>query len=194
MNKKFWLWLAALVVILGILIGFGCLHSWWHSPGVHILGGKANIHLQQSAYIINEATGEVTGTTSVLILGQVTNGKGSEYGGKFEGYITIDGFEIPYAEAQSMDAMYGKIEKPYLDISYSGGRYYSQGGVPVLETSISYYIEIDTRRPEDVIIRVVDNTENVYYYVVHADSEEAAIQWFNEFKQARHGKDYPTLG
>lgn len=190
-TKRFWLWLAALVVILGILIGLGCLHSWWHSPGVHIFGNKANIDLRQNAYLINEATGEVVGTTSVVIIGQVTNGKDN---GTFDGYITVDGFEIPYAEAQTMNAMYGKIEKPYLDISYSGGHYHSQGGVPVPDVSVTYYIEIDTRRPEDVIVCVVDQTENTYYYAVHADSEEAAIQWFNEFKQERHGGDYPTLG
>ena len=186
--------LISVVVLVSAAVGLLCLHNWWHSPGVHVLGNRAYIDIKESAYLIDEYTGQIIGETSVILIGQAENGDKGTYGGTFDGYIHVEGYQIPYTQIHSPEP-YAKIEKPYIDISYSSGYRVMTGGEAVPQKGeYDYDVYINTRQPESVIVHIKGNETGERVYAVCASSEENAVNWLNEYNKERYGEGYPTVG
>ena len=176
--KRFWIKFCLLLLILALLISGICIHVWWHSPGVHVLGDRASVKIYDTAYAINFTSGEIIEQVDVVIDGNV---KGHE----FDGYIDVEGHHISLESLKSEDSeMGGSVHNDTIEIDYHGGNLFEtlwiDGKIEMRPTDTRepwYDVSIDIDTEEYVIeITMADAC-----LIVSADSAEAAKGRYDEY-------------
>lgn len=179
------LWLAAIiaVLVLALLITGILVHNWWHSPGVHVIGNRAHIEIKRNAYMFNPTSGEILGTTDVVLIGEI---KGRD----FEGYMSVEGYHISLQELDD-PVQLGEISSDHLKIIYGAepnqglpvenGEFVANNPIQLEDFPYQYEIILNRDNPESFWIDVTRCGTGYYCWVISAESEEAALQQYHEY-------------
>lgn len=173
--------IAAVVVVLGILTA--AVLCWFFSPGVHKLFGFVHVKLEESYYLIDRETGEITKTTVSI------EGTGNPYReiNRFKGTVHIPEFDTNgYAiddvgvlteddDLQTVHIIsWHWIENEYGGVTFGPGEPYY------------LYIHFPEDNPEEPFIDVYvvgqDSTlGSNKYFLCQADSEADALAQMKEW-------------
>lgn len=96
MKKSKWIWICLIlfvVILLGTVIG---INRWYNSGNVRIGAQKLRVDLSGIGYIVDPATGKVTGQTPIGIEGECPDLEKGEFNGQMEvlGFVNETGGTI----------------------------------------------------------------------------------------------------
>ena len=185
MNKKWLLVIVAVVVIL--VIGAVGLRIWFMSPGIRTLGNDIHVDLSQKCYIIDGQTGELLDETTVTVNGS-TSRRDREI---FDGELKILGYQNSASGTiTALKAIEKKDNGCWVITHLENCTHQEEGadGVnkPVehfCDYSYTYYLYPDDPGQLVVLSESFDKYEPKY--AVCADSEEAALERYEEFMKER---------
>lgn len=169
-KKKAVILTIAAILLIGICIG--CM-LWMRTPGVHFLFGFIRADLKENGYLYNPKEDKFLGQTNVVIKG---NGNGIT--GKFNGEVSVAGYEVegkPFADiSKGKDSIWSIY---YIGISGSMKENSSdiEAWTPEFST-LRYFVDFDTKNSNDFSIAIMGIEEPLY--VVHAATEEEAREVF----------------
>lgn len=171
--KKTIIIIAVLVLIIGI--GTGCA-LWMRTSGIHFLFGFMRADVKEKCYLYNPKEDKFLGQKEVVI-----KGGGNGVTKKFNGEISVDGYEI---EGDSVNDSPMERNDSVCMTTYAGitgAMEKKEEGTEYWKSQVSeriYTVYVDVKNSDDFSICVGEAEEPLY--VVHAASEEKAREVFQK--------------
>ena len=181
MKRKWWLLLVAVVIVV-VLVALG-LRIWLVSPGIRVLGNDIHVDLSQKCYVIDGQTGELLDETTVIIKG-TTSRSDREL---FDGELKILGYQNSASgTVTALKAIEKKTNDCWIISHLENCTHQEEDANGIIKPvehfcdySYTYYLYPDDPGRLVVLIESFDQYEPKY--AVCADSEEAALERYQEF-------------
>lgn len=184
MNRNKWIWIGMTVLVIVLTAAVIGVNAWYNSGNVRVMAGKLRVEMSGVGYIISQETGEIEGQTLVSVNGKTLDGDKETFDGDLEildYYNEADG-TVTTTKAVTEGAD-GYWEIHHLESC----KHYEEdenGNMQAVNHSCRYrfiyYVHPD--KQDFLVVRVKDKNEMYPVYVVLADSEEEALQIFNDFR------------
>lgn len=181
-----WGWLLAAVVVILVTVALG-LRIWFVSPGIRILGNDIHVDLTQKCYIIDGQTEEMLDETTVTMKG-ATSRSDREL---FDGELKILGYQNSASGTVTALKAIETIEDGCWIITHLENCTHQEedenGVIKDVEHfcdySYTYYLYPDA--PGELVVLIESFDQYRPMYAVCADSEEAAMERYEEFMEHR---------
>lgn len=184
MNRKKWILIGMTLLVIALAAFVIGVNSWYQSGNVRVMGGKLRVNLSGVGYIIDQETGEVTGQAPLNVRGESDEADKSVFVGDLEimGYINeADGTLTSNKGVMEGDDGYWEIRHlencQHIEEDEDGN-----SKVVNHSCKYSYIYYVHPEKQDFLVVRVKDKYEMYPVYVVLADSEEEALQIYQDFK------------
>ena len=184
MKTKKWILIAMTLLVIALTVTVIGVNHWYHSGNVRVMGGRLRVDITGVGYIIEQETGEVTGQAPLKVLGESDAANKEVFVGDLDvmGYINeADGTMTSNKGVMKGENGYWEIRQldncRHVEEDDSGN---SKVVNHSCKYSYIYYVHPD--KQDFLIVRVKDKYAMYPLYVVLADSEEEALQIYQDFK------------
>lgn len=181
MKKKWFLLLVGAVLIL--VIAALCFRIWFVSPGIRVLGKDIHVDLSQKCYIIDGQTGELLDETTVIVDG--TTSRSDQ--GLFDGDLKILGYQNSASgTVTALKAIEQKNQDCWMITHLENCTHLEEDENGVIKPvehfcDYSYTYYVYPNDPAQLVVLIESFERYEPKYAVCADSEEAALERYQEF-------------
>lgn len=180
--KLKWGFILIAVILLLVLSVVG-LKIWFSSPGIHIFGNDIHVDLTQECYIIDGQTGEMLDETTVTVKG-ATSSRDREI---FDGELKIIGYQNSAAGTiEALKAIETADDGTWIITHLENCTHpeTDENGITkdvehFCDYSYTYYLYPE--EPGQLVVLIESFDQYNPMYAVCADSEEAALERYEEF-------------
>lgn len=181
-------WGLALVITVAVLLAAVIgVRIWCTSPGIRVLGNEIHVNLSQKCFLIDEQSGEIVDETTVTVKGGADRNDSTLFDGELKilGYQNSETGKITALKAVET-AEDGCRIITYLENCTH--REKDENGITkdvehFCDYSYTYYLYPDA--PEKTVVLIESFSKNQPVYAVCADSEQAALDRYEEFLEYR---------
>lgn len=181
-----WGWILVAVVLMLFAAALG-LRLWFNAPGVRVLGDDIHVDLSQKCYIIDGQTGELLDETTVTVKGATSRSDQK----LFDGELKILGYQNSATGTITALKAIETTGEGYIIITHFENcthRETDENGITkdvehFCDYSYTYYLYPDA--PGNLVVLIESFNKNQPMYAVCADSEEAAMERYEEFMKDR---------
>lgn len=181
--KNKWILMGMTLLVIALTATIIGTNVWYDSGNVRVMGGRLRVDLSGVGYVIDEETGEVIGQAPIVVRGETDKGDKETFVGELE----IVGYENEADGTLSGTKAAAKGDDGYWEIHHLENCQHIEenddGTSQVVNHSCKYryiyYVHPD--KQDFLVVRVKDKYEMYPLYVVRADSEEEALQIYQDF-------------
>lgn len=174
----------AIVVLVVAVLG---LRIWFVSPGVRVFGDDIHVNLTQKCFVIDGQTGEMLDETTVTVNGTTSRSDGE----LFDGELKILGYQNSATGTITALKAIEEADNGCWIITHLENCTHQEedenGIIKDVEhfCDYSYTYYLYPEEPEQLVVLIESFDQYQPMYAVCADSEEAALQRYDEFMKQR---------
>ena len=184
--KLKWGWVL-IAVVVALVIGALGLRFWFNAPGVRVFGNDIHVNLTQKCYIIDGQTGELLDETTVTVKGETSRHDNELFDGELKilGYQNSASGTVTSLKAIEVAADGCRIITHLENCTHreTDGNGITKDVEHFCDYSYKYYLYPDDAQHLVVLIESFEQYRPMY--AVCADSEESALERYEEFMKNR---------